>query len=313
MQEQIACDLCGRVDAQTFVMLPSEHTFGIVQCQHCGLVYLDPRPSPDEIAQYYTSDYYTSLPPRRPSNISLSTQIRRLAYKARCQCLSEETRPSERFFLSLARLTLGWRVRRRVPMRRQGRLLDVGCGNGQWLAWIRDSVPRWEVEGVEINSFAAAQARATGHLIVHVGHLESLGLPAAQYDMISFWHSLEHVSSPTATLQEVHRLLRPGGWVGIEVPNIGSWEARQAGGAWYHLDIPKHLYHFSTPTLIQILFKCGFHIMSTEPVRGHVSLTQAVRDGVLRSPYIPYFLAHLSSMTLGRLSPWGIRVYAVKS
>ena len=106
------------------------------------------------------------------------------------------------------------------------------------------------------------QAQTTGNLTVHVGQLENLNLPAAHYDMISFWHSLEHVHSPATALQEAYRLLRHGGWLGIEVPDIGSWEARLVAGHWYHLAVPVHLYHFSMLSLTQLLSKCGLRIVS---------------------------------------------------
>lgn len=312
MQQNIPCDLCGQTIPQEYASFLPRFPFHLVRCQQCGLVYLDPRPAPEEIGDYYTSEYYTSLPPQPIDGKTWQQLIKTVAYKSRCQHTSHEVSATKRFFLRLARPLIGWRARRYVPVRPHGRLLDVGCGNGQWAAWLRDNIPGWEAEGVEINPYAAAQAREAYKLKVHVGHLEEVGLEAENYDMISFWHSLEHVYSPQATLREAHRLLRPGGWVGIELPNIESWEARLLKEKWYHLAPPVHLYHFSADTLQAMLVECGFQVVVQQSVRNHISLSHAVQQGhIVKQPLLRRFLYIISS-TIGRLSPWGIRLYAVK-
>jgi ubiquinone/menaquinone biosynthesis C-methylase UbiE len=215
--------------------------------------------------------------------------------------------------MTLLQLTLGWAARRRVPPLPNGRLLDVGCGNGEWMAWIRNNLPGWEVEGSEVNVHAAAQAQAQPGSMVHLGQLEELGLPDSHYDMVSFWHSLEHLPSPATAVREAHRVLRPGGWLGIEVPNIDSWEARAFGSDWYHLAVPFHLYHFSPRTLARLLTQAGFSITSCEYVRGQTSLVHGL---IRRSTDLPAgfrLLAQSAARTIGRLSPWGFRVYAIRA
>jgi SAM-dependent methyltransferase len=78
------------------------------------------------------------------------------------------------------------------------------------------------------------------------------------FDLIIFWHVLEHLPSPITSLSEAFRCLTPGGAVYISTPNITSWQARMNLTGWFHLDVPRHLHHFSKNGLISILNRTGF-------------------------------------------------------
>src|SRR5436853_224407 len=78
-------------------------------------------------------------------------------------------------------------------------------------------------------------------------------LPAASFDVITLWHVFEHLPDPIALLREARRLLKVGGRLLIEVPNLGGWHGRLGGAAWHHLDVPRHLLHFSRKTLTSML------------------------------------------------------------
>ena len=89
------------------------------------------------------------------------------------------------------------------------------------------------------------------------GALETLNLPAASFDAVVLWHVLEHLTDPTKTLVEVERLLRPGGTLLVGVPNFGSFEARLCQDKWFHLDVPRHLAHFTPDSLVKALEQAG--------------------------------------------------------
>lgn len=310
MRREMPCDLCGGWRSELFLHLPRHPEFRLVRCKNCKLVRLDPMPGPDQIRESYDPQYYTSLAPQG-GNGHLHERFKRLAYRARCQDWASGD-IWKRTSMGAARAVLGWRARRPVPPLARGRLLDVGCGNGRWAAWIRDNLPHWQVEGVEINSHAALEARRRFGLDVHIGDLEELSLPLGRYDMISFWHSLEHMPSPSAALGAAHCLLRPGGWIGVESPDIDSWEFRLAQDSWYHLDVPRHLYHLSAATLCGLIARCGFRVVHRGYVRGNVGLLSTLGrpDQALSRPLRP--VASLLASTVGHLSPWAVRVYAVK-
>ena len=95
---------------------------------------------------------------------------------------------------------------------------------------------------------------------VFIGKLDEADFPHRYFDTITFWHTLEHLPDPSAALVETNRILKPKGQLLISVPNFQSWQARIMKSDWYHLDIPRHLYHFTPKTITQLLQKTGFRV-----------------------------------------------------
>ncbi len=155
----------------------------------------------------------------------------------------------------LAARMMGLRARKLPPCRPGARLLDIGCGRGDFLLACRQR--GWTVTGVE-QSQSPAMAAAVASGIDVYGPEELDRLPTGGFDVVTLWHVLEHLADPRATLATVRRLLRPNGAVLIEVPNFGSWQARLGGPVWFHLDVPRHLYQFDQASLHDLLRRCGF-------------------------------------------------------
>ena len=197
--------------------------FQILQCTSCGLAFTDPVPQGWE--RYYPSSYYgVSRPNRFPAPVEwLQNQL----YASRARKFGKP-----------------------------GRVLDIGCGRGHLLrAFQRRG---WEVTGTEMSEAAAAYAREQFKLPVHVGKLTDL--PSDSFDAVVMWHTLEHFERPIDVLREVHRLLRPAGIFLVAVPNFGSPEARATCDKWFHLDVPRHLTHFTSGALISLLQSVAFRI-----------------------------------------------------
>lgn len=302
------CDLCHSTAGEPYLDLPAPYQ--LWRCAVCGLVCLSPQPTAEELTRQYGQAYYTSQAASGRLAPPWQERLKEAAYRSRCGYLAPSAPVAARWRQEALRVALGWRARRRLPVRQAGRLLDVGCGNGQQAAWLRDHVPGWEVEGVEVNAFAARQAREGYGLTVHAGYLEQLNLPPDSYDMVSFWHSLEHTFSPQTTLRAAYTLLRPGGWLGIEVPNIESQEARRAGSSWYHLAVPVHLYHFSPTTLVRLVEGCGFKLLRLEAVRGSVGQLSLAQQRASAESGPARMFTYWTARTLGRFSAWGLRLYA---
>ncbi len=235
--EYVACDLCGADDYQVLHVLPDmlfggPGEFPVVRCRRCGLIYVNPRPIASEMSRYYPHSY--------------------TPYK---RAIEDERSKVLRWFRRhklLARL----RQVERITGLQRGRLLDVGCATG---LFIHEAARQgWQVEGVEFNSEVASYARVRLGLAVHHGTLESLNLPAESYDVITFWDVLEHTFSPSAVLRKAYRLLRPGGWVIILIPNSKSLDASLFGSYWNGFDVPRHLYVFSHEIMERLLQKAGF-------------------------------------------------------
>lgn len=130
------------------------------------------------------------------------------------------------------------------------RLLDIGCGEGTFL--LAAKAKGWSVAGTEMNPSSALSAG----LVIYSQLSEVRAL--APFDCITLWHSLEHMPDPRATLQEARSLLSPDGIVIIAVPDAGGLQARIFGPKWLHLDVPRHLYHFTRRSLDKLLRHEGF-------------------------------------------------------
>ncbi len=234
--EITSCLLCGSADHTSLhdtrdrlCGVPGE--FRLVRCARCGLVYLSPRPLPTEMGRYYPEAYEPFI----------------------SQKLSDMP--------SLLRLSVryGLRKRRRLVLRyrRAGRLLDVGCATGMFLAEMR-GFPGWEVAGVEPSESAADFARRNYGIAVHHGDLASACFPDSQFDVVTLWDVFEHLYDPLAMLVEIRRILAPDGVLILRTPSLDSWDARVFGPYWAGLDSPRHLAIFSRQTALRILQKAGF-------------------------------------------------------
>lgn len=144
-----------------------------------------------------------------------------------------------------------------VPRKRQdGRVLDIGCGSGGYLAFLAGL--GWTCHGVEPGSNSRDYAQGVLGLTVHPGPLKACRFPDQWFDVVTMWHVIEHLADPLETLREIHRVLKRDGIVLLRTPNVESWEARVFQGSWYGVDAPRHLYLFSPQTLGALLVKAGF-------------------------------------------------------
>jgi SAM-dependent methyltransferase len=248
--EQVACDLCGADDSEELFIGRDEWyggvgTFPTVRCRQCGLIYINPRPDPQTIGQYYPTDYAPYF-------------------------LAVEDEPSwwQRFNRRLAlrkRLRL---VQRQLP--RPGHVLDVGCATGSFLVALRSA--GWQVQGIEFNPQAADYARRRHGLEVVTGTLADGHFPDSQYDLVIFWDVLEHVHHPRQTLSEAARITKPGGWLLLVLPNPDSLEARWFGQYWAGWDTPRHLYVYSRDVLRRLLSETGWQMGATSCITGRIWL-----------------------------------------
>ncbi len=206
--------------------------FAVVQCLDCGLCFTSPRPSAESIRQFYPSDYR----PHRLPRPGRDNRVERPRWPWR--------NPRKE------RRSLDWHG--------QGRLLDFGCGGGAFLQ--RMHRQGWQVTGLDVSPAAVRRVREGLGLPVLLGSLPHPELRPGSLDVITMWHSLEHVHRPMAILEEAYRLLAPGGKLLVAVPNIDSLPFRWFGPAWYGLDLPRHLTHFSPWTLHLMLENVGFAV-----------------------------------------------------
>jgi SAM-dependent methyltransferase len=140
-----------------------------------------------------------------------------------------------------------------------GSILEIGCGSGLMLAAFRRR--GWRVLGLERTEQMAEIGRRAHGLEIAAVPLEKLS-KSASFDLIVLFNVLEHIDDPLSLLKECASRLAQNGLLIIVVPNFSSWQARIAGPKWFHLDVPRHLIHFTPETLRAILGRAGLKITS---------------------------------------------------
>lgn len=204
--------------------------FQVRQCRNCTVTFTSPL-SPDP-SPYYPVKYRQYQP--------VILAILELFYKFRAQKWSG-------------------------MFEKPGLAFEMGCGSGIMLNALRER--GWKVFGSERTVGAAEFASRNLLLPVFVGEIESLILTPS-VDLIILFQVLEHLNEPLKILKQLNQILRPGGRLVIAVPNFDSWQSRFGGVKWFHLDVPRHHFHFSLPALEFCLKRSGFEVENV----GYVSL-----------------------------------------
>jgi SAM-dependent methyltransferase len=197
-------------------------------CGGCGLQYVEPTPSSEQLAHHYNTSYTVDF----------------AAYTEHM----DDTRLDE---------LESWQS--------PGRLLEVGASYGHWLALARER--GWEPTGVELSAEAAKYAREKVGVDVITSNLLDATLPGP-FDAVVMWHVLEHTREPNRELERAAELLRVGGVLGLRVPNGSSFGLRFAGAEWPWMDPPAHLWFFDRSNLTKLLGRCGFDVLAISTARG---------------------------------------------
>lgn len=256
--EEVPCDACGSHEREILYRYDiGEEQANIAQCRNCKFVYLCPRPQSAHLLDFYGNDYYsfgladTDDSDRR----ELKYKLRRTVLKHHfgyCDIDDAETLRMPHAVSGLFRNFVA------VPRyRRSGRVLDVGCGAGQKLLEFKSL--GWDVRGLELSAAAAAAGREHG-LEILTTTLSEAPWPAEFFSAITFYHSLEHFSSPHLVLRAASRLLVRGGEILIVVPNFGCLERKLFGKDWSWMQVPLHFCHFTETTLTRIISESGLSV-----------------------------------------------------
>jgi 2-polyprenyl-3-methyl-5-hydroxy-6-metoxy-1,4-benzoquinol methylase len=250
----------------------SSRTFKLLRCGGCGLVTTIPCLPKSELEACYQPEYWG-----RASADDLAW-VRR------------DQRPRTAFL---------------ECFRREGRLLDVGCGLGLFLVALDPQ--RWDRHGLEAMpaAYREAVSRLGADRIV-MAELTAAEFPPEHFDVITFWDVLEHLPDPVAALRQAFRFLRPGGLLLLRLPNFAGYTARRFGEDWYELALPYHLYHFTPASLTHLLEASGFRVCVVEASRGtqhyhalkHSLLRRLTRLHGPRGGRLRYYLLKLL------LHPW---------
>jgi len=223
----ISCNLCDGTDVEQIRSKDRDgNPLRSVICHDCGLVWTDPRPTPEQVRAFYASEY-------------------RLDFKGTYQPKLKHTFRSGK--VAMDRFS---RMRQVLP--KDARILDVGAGGGEVVYVLR--ALGFDASGLEPNEGYARYAAETLGLPVRQGFHQDELVEAQSQDAITMFHMVEHLENPLATLRNVHRWLRPGGVLVVEVPNVEA--VCQQPHSQFHRG---HLYHFNFATLEKLGERAGFN------------------------------------------------------
>lgn len=239
----VKCNTCGSNRKETiasgtdFEYFCTDEVFTMVRCLECGLIYLDPRPAPQELSIIYPDNYIAYrfddyLPP-------LVNKIRILIQKRKVR--------------AVARLC-----------NEQAEIWDVGCGGGFFLECLRELGPEtWTLKGVDISAKALNRVQERGFETLQ-GRFEGMDLTPESVDLIVLNQVIEHLDDPAAVVKKAYQALKPGGHLFIETPSVEGWDARifleRYWGGWH---FPRHWTLYTKRTIGQLLNQSGFDVVQT--------------------------------------------------
>lgn len=203
--------------------------FLIAECSACRIAQTIPRPSEQEISHYYPPVYYPT------SELSQRDYDRQIGKFQRDKLL---------------RLTMH---------RSKGKLLDVGCGVGYFVK--EAQAAGFDAQGIELSETPVMIGQQRWSLDLRCGDLLDSDYPPRSFDVITFWQAFEHMLHPVQVLDKTRDLLKPKGLLVIAIPNFNSIQSRIFRERWYHLEVPRHLFHYNPDSLSSLVRNHGFEVV----------------------------------------------------
>lgn len=244
----ISCNLCGKDDYK-ILQLAGKHK--VIKCKNCGLIFVNLPTENDRYISHYNQEYYALW-------------------------LKEQFAAREKMWKR--------RLKKIQTFKRTGKLLDVGCGCGNFLKEAKYN--GFQVYGTEVSEYAVNYVKNTFGREIFKGELKDANFQDNFFDVITLWHVLEHTTEPLDNLIEARRILKPDGILVVAVPNVKNYIYKIA----YMLiklkrptlfslsDREIHLYHFSENTLKKMLGKAGFKSIKFDIDKERILFRERITD-----------------------------------
>lgn len=201
--------------------------YNLVKCPNCGFIYLDftPKNLKSFLINYPVAYWQTSK-----TNSALRV---------------------------IEKILVWIKYRRTLSQCPKGRLLDVGCGSAEFIAYCQKR--GWDVYGQDVSSDACLEARKKINN-VFCGSLDAANYPDKSFDMVFLNSVLHQMENPLKELKTIRTLLKKNGKLVVFVPDISSWQFKLAGQNWFYLDSPRHLFYFQPNSISSLLHNAGFAV-----------------------------------------------------
>lgn len=223
LEELNTCPLCDSGHFNNYLTCKdytvSGEEFNLVTCTNCSFTFTNPRPKADELHQYYQSQDYISHSNKSNSPVNFIYKIAR-------------------------NFTLKKKVALINSLNAKGRMLDIGCGTGHFIAACQHD--GWSINGVEPDENARKIAR--DKTSIHISN-DLKNVEGTDFDIITLWHVLEHVPNLNDFMHLLVSKLKTTGKLIVAVPNYKSHDAQYYQQYWAAYDVPRHLYHFDQDSM----------------------------------------------------------------
>ena len=229
------CIICGKNNLKTIY---KDKDRNVVECLNDGLVFVNPIPQKEQLAKYYSKEYFkTNFPDEEKQgsgfvNYALEEKFIRSGFKDKLSKLEKFIKP-------------------------QGRLLDVGCALGFGVSEAEKK--GWNAVGIDISKYAVKYCKKNS-LKVRQGELEKIKF-RYKFSVIFTSHILEHVHDPLVFLRKAGEMLKSGGVLYLAMPNQKSFIARIMGSKWFDYRREQHLWFYNPSTIRKLLTISGFEIL----------------------------------------------------
>lgn len=238
------CPVCHSSEIQPSLVATdhtvSQQVFPIWHCNTCTARFTQDVPGEQEIGSFYASaDYISHSDTKKGLINTLYHRVRKMTLASKRKLIIRTTKTQK------------------------GKLLDVGCGTGAFLHTMEEA--GWAVTGLEPDPTAREKAVSL-YGLAPLPTDQLFQLDPGTYNAITMWHVLEHVHELHRYVEQLGKLLAPGGRLFIAVPNYTSYDASVYKEYWAAYDVPRHLYHFSPASMQQLLEKYKLELIRSKPM-----------------------------------------------
>lgn len=260
-----ACPLCQRSESETLFEIPDSAgvKYLINKCRNCDAVYTYFEDNID-VNEFYDGKDYTV----KDTRDSIFFKIQKAEYGSVINTILNN-------------------IDSKTPS-----ILDFGSGKGLFLHFA--ALKGCHVKGIESSQPRAEYARKYFGIDINTDYYTSGSVFNTSFDVITMFHVLEHLPNPSELMENlVKSNLKPGGMLVAEVPNFGSWQSKWAGNRWLHLDVPRHLTHFTDSTLEKITNNADCRIIKREYYSIHLGIVGMVQSIFTWFGYKGFLIADL--------------------
>jgi SAM-dependent methyltransferase len=268
----------------------SRETFSLFKDAERDLLVTLPQPSEKNLPDYYQSEDYISHTDSKRNLLEIAYQlVKQFSLKRKVKLVT--------------RVNQG-----------QGRILDVGCGTGDFLQACEQK--GWSIAGIEPNEKARQLASTKTNFNDYQRTVEELiESNPGSFDVITMWHVLEHVPNLADFIDKIKSLLKPNGVLVVAVPNFKSWDAKHYNSYWAAYDVPRHLWHFSRKSMERIFSEFDMKILEELPMKFdsyYVSLLSEKYKKGKQNFFSAFYQGLRSNQKAGRSGEYSSLIYLIK-